>query len=114
MGLNIGGEVEKINGKDLRYHQFVERFLEKNQPVLLTGLMDGWSASKDWVTPNGDPNLSFFSAHFGKSRVQVLSYSTHQKKNRVKKEDGFFFIILCLQFCHCTIFLMVSEDVSNF
>ncbi|XP_077220893.1 2-oxoglutarate (2OG) and Fe(II)-dependent oxygenase superfamily protein isoform X2 [Tasmannia lanceolata] len=70
MGLNIGGKIEKINGKELSYEQFVERYLKKNQPILLTGLMDGWKACDDWVNENGEPNLHFFSAHFGDSKVQ--------------------------------------------
>ncbi|KAL6007092.1 hypothetical protein ACLOJK_032588 [Asimina triloba] len=72
MGLKIGGRVERIDGRQLSYHEFVEKFLQKNQPALITGLMDGWRASKEWVTEDGAPNLSFFSTHFGKSIVQVL------------------------------------------
>ncbi|KAA8540792.1 hypothetical protein F0562_024289 [Nyssa sinensis] len=71
MGLKIGGQVEKVNGKELSYNEFVERYLVKNQPVVLTGLMDGWRACKDWVSEDGHPNLRFFSTHFGNSRVQV-------------------------------------------
>lgn len=99
MGLNIGGEVEKINGADLSYHQFVERFLEKNHPVVLTGLMGNWRASKDWVTPNGHPNLAFFSTHFGKSIVQVLPSPNKEKKNE-KKKVGVFLILLLFTFFH--------------
>ena len=72
MGINIKGEVEKVNGKDLSYTEFVQRFLQKNQPVVLTGLMGhNWRALNDWVTPHGHPNLQFFSTHFGDSKVQV-------------------------------------------
>ncbi|XP_015882605.2 arginine-specific demethylase JMJ20 isoform X1 [Ziziphus jujuba] len=71
MGLKIAGQIEKVNGKELSYREFVERYMEKNQPVVLTGLMDDWRACKDWVTLNGQPNLQFFTTHFGKSRVQV-------------------------------------------
>ncbi|OVA19880.1 JmjC domain [Macleaya cordata] len=71
MGLNIEGQIEKVNGKELSYEEFVERYLEKNQPVVLTGLMDGWRACSDWVTVDGQPNLHFISSHFGKSKVQV-------------------------------------------
>lgn len=73
MGLKIGGHVEKVNAKELNnYNEFVERYLLNNQPVLLTGLMDDWRASKDWVSLDGRPNLHFFSTHFGNSRVQVF------------------------------------------
>lgn len=74
MGIRIGGgQIEKLNGKELSYSEFVEKYMAKNQPVVLTGLMDDWRACKDWVTENGQPNLQFFSTHFGKSKVQVLT-----------------------------------------
>lgn len=72
MGVEIAGQIEKVNGKELSYSEFVERYMEKNQPVVLTGLMDDWRACRDWVTDNGQPNLQFFATHFGKSTVQVL------------------------------------------
>lgn len=72
MGLKIGGEVEKVDGKLLSYTDFVEKYLVKNQPVILTGLMDHWRACKDWVLDNGDPNFRFLSTYFGNSRVQVI------------------------------------------
>lgn len=70
-GLKIGGEIERVNGKELSYTEFVEKYLAKNQPVVLTGLMDDWKACDDWVDDFGKPNLVFFSNHFGKSQVQV-------------------------------------------
>lgn len=79
MGMNINmkikGEIEKVNGKELSYSEFVERYMDKNKPVVLTGLMDHhWRASTDWVTPNAQPNLQFFSNHFGASKVQVSKF----------------------------------------
>ncbi|KAJ6876391.1 hypothetical protein NC652_035688 [Populus alba x Populus x berolinensis] len=70
MGIEIGGSIEKVNGKEISYNEFVERYLAKNQPVVLTGLMDDWKACKDWVFDSGKPNLKFFSTHFGNSKVQ--------------------------------------------
>ncbi|XP_074314928.1 arginine-specific demethylase JMJ20 [Silene latifolia] len=69
--LKISGEIERVNGKQLSYTEFVEKYLVKNQPVILTGLMDDWRASRDWVDEFGSPNLLFFSTHFGNSKVQV-------------------------------------------
>lgn len=77
MGIEIGGQIEKVNGKELCYNEFAERYLAKNQPVVLTGLMDDWRACRDWKTDNGYPNLQFFSTHFGKSKVQVFNYSVN-------------------------------------
>lgn len=73
MAIETSGRIDKVNGNELSYEEFVERYMEKNQPVVLTGLMDDWKACSDWVDENGQPNLRFFSTHFGKSKVQVLN-----------------------------------------
>ncbi|KAJ0049308.1 hypothetical protein Pint_15500 [Pistacia integerrima] len=86
MGVKIGGQVEKVNGKELSYSEFVERYLVKNQPVVLTGLMDDWRACKDWVTHNAHPNLQFFSTHFGKSKVQVADCGTREFTDQKRVE----------------------------
>ncbi|EEF51959.1 2-oxoglutarate and iron-dependent oxygenase JMJD4 isoform X3 [Ricinus communis] len=86
MGIEIGGRIEKVNGKELSYDEFVERYLSKNQPVVLTGLMDNWRACKDWVTDDGYPNLQFFSTHFGKSRVQVADCGTREFTDQKRVE----------------------------
>ncbi|CAK9138583.1 unnamed protein product [Ilex paraguariensis] len=86
MGLKIGGQVEKVNGKELSYSEFVERYMVKNQPVVLTGLMDGWRACKDWVLNDGRPNLRFFSANFGSSRVQVADCATREFTDQKRVE----------------------------
>ncbi|MBA0835454.1 hypothetical protein Goarm_007733 [Gossypium armourianum] len=78
MSLKIGGTIEKVNGKELFYSEFAEKYLAGNQPVLLTGLMDDWTASKHWVSSNGQPNLIFFPTHFGKSKVQVADCDTRE------------------------------------
>jgi len=71
--IKIKGEIEKVNGKELSYSEFVDRYMDKNKPVVLTGLMDHhWRACTDWVTSNEKPNLQFFFNHFGSSKVQVL------------------------------------------
>lgn len=74
MGIKIVGQVEKVNGRELSYTEFAQRYMEKNQPVVLTGLMEDWRACQDWVADNGQPNLQFFATHFGKSKVQVLFF----------------------------------------
>lgn len=78
MGLRIEGEIERVNGKELSYELFVENYLKKNKPVVLTGLMDDWRACRDWIKEDGQPNLQFFSTHFGKSIVQVADCCTRE------------------------------------
>ncbi|PON96689.1 JmjC domain containing protein [Trema orientale] len=86
MGVKIEGKIEKVNGKELTYDEFVEKYMEKNQPVLLTGLMEDWRASRDWVTQNGNPNLQFFATHFGKSKVQVADCGAREFTDQKRVE----------------------------
>lgn len=96
MGIEICGKIDKVNGKGLSYKEFVERYMEKNKPVVLTGLMDDWKACSDWVDENGQPNLSFFSTHFGKSRVQVLKFLLEYD---LFGSDCPSLIFICIRFC---------------
>lgn len=73
MGIEIAGQIEKVNGKELSYNDFAERYLAKSHPVVISYLTEDWRAREDWVTENGLPSLNFFATHFGKSRVQVKS-----------------------------------------
>lgn len=78
MGLNIRGVVEKVNGYELSYSTFVEKYLSKNEPVVITGLMDDWRACRDWVFDDGRPNLQFISSNFGDSKVQVADCGSRE------------------------------------
>ncbi|CAI9112640.1 OLC1v1013111C1 [Oldenlandia corymbosa var. corymbosa] len=86
MSLNIQQQVEKVNGKELSYVQFVQNYLVQNQPVILTGLMDDWKACKDWVHQDGKPNLKFISTHFGKSQVQVADCGIQEFTDQKRME----------------------------
>ncbi|XP_040987059.1 2-oxoglutarate and iron-dependent oxygenase JMJD4 isoform X1 [Juglans microcarpa x Juglans regia] len=86
MGIRIGGNIEKVNAKELSYSEFVLKYMEKNQPVVMMGLMDDWKACKDWVFDNGKPNLQFFSTHFGNSRVQVADCGTKEFTDQKRVE----------------------------
>ncbi|QCE14524.1 F-box and leucine-rich repeat protein 10/11 [Vigna unguiculata] len=86
MGINIKGEIERVNGKELSYSEFVERYMEKNKPVVLTGLMDPWRAHTDWVTLHSQPNFQFFSTHFGASKVQVADCDTREFTDQKREE----------------------------
>ncbi|XP_022988373.1 jmjC domain-containing protein 4 isoform X3 [Cucurbita maxima] len=84
MAIETSGRIDKVNGNELSYEEFVERYMEKNQPVVLTGLMDGWKACSDWVDENGQPNLRFFSTHFGKSKVADCNTREFTDQKRVE------------------------------
>ncbi|XP_074350034.1 arginine-specific demethylase JMJ20 isoform X2 [Apium graveolens] len=78
VGLKIRGEVSKVNGKEISYSEFAEKYMYNNEPVVLTGLMDDWKACEDWVFPDASPNLTLFSSSFGVSRVQVADCATRE------------------------------------
>ncbi|CAE6256125.1 unnamed protein product [Arabidopsis arenosa] len=86
MGINIVGQIERINGKELSYGDFAERYLAKNQPVVISDLTEDWRAMEDWVSENGRPNLHFFATHFGKSRVQVADCDTREFTDQKRLE----------------------------
>nr|GMC48275.1 jmjC domain-containing protein 4 isoform X1 [Ipomoea batatas] len=120
MGLRIGGRVEKVNGKELSYVEFAEKYMGRNQPVVLTGLMDDWRACRDWVTDGGKPNLQFFSTHFGTSKVQastVAECGTREFTDQRRIEMTVAEFINCAQLSEstddCTLSdLSCSEQVS--
>ncbi|KAB2633332.1 jmjC domain-containing protein 4 [Pyrus ussuriensis x Pyrus communis] len=93
MGIQIEGQIGKVNGKKLGYNEFVEGYMEKNQPVMLTGLMDDWRACRGWVTDNGLSSLQIFATHFGKSKVQFVIADcgtrefTDQKRTKMTVAD---------------------------
>lgn len=84
--LRIGGEISRVDSRELTYSQFVDRYLVKNQPVVLTSLMDDWRACVDWVKPNGSPNLGFFAECFGESRVQVADCGVQEFTDQKRVE----------------------------
>ncbi|RZC17187.1 2-oxoglutarate and iron-dependent oxygenase JMJD4 [Glycine soja] len=114
--INIKGEIERVNGKELSYSEFVKRYMEKNQPVVLTGLMDPhyWRASTDWVTLQGQPNFQYFSTHFGASKVQVADCDTReftdQKREEMMVSD---FIARCLQLEEASAVQCYNENSSS-
>lgn len=71
MTIKVSGKIRRVDGRQISYGEFRDRYMKANEPILLTGLMDDWRACRDWVSTDGQPNLSFFSLNFAKSRVQV-------------------------------------------
>ncbi|CAA0411655.1 unnamed protein product [Arabidopsis thaliana] len=86
MGIQIIGQIERINGKELSYGDFAERYLAKNQPVVISDLTEDWRAREDWVSENGNPNPHLFATHFGKSRVQVADCHTREFTDQKRLE----------------------------
>ncbi|CAA0820923.1 2-oxoglutarate (2OG) and Fe(II)-dependent oxygenase superfamily protein [Striga hermonthica] len=48
--------------------------------------MDDWRACKDWVSGDGKPDLGFFAAHFGGSRVQVADCDAREFTDQKRLE----------------------------
>ncbi|CAN6970439.1 unnamed protein product [Brassica rapa subsp. trilocularis] len=86
MGIEIVGQIDKINGKELSYNDFAERYLAKSQPVVISDLTEDWRVREDWVAENGLPNLNFFATHFGKSRVQVADCDRREYTDQKRLE----------------------------
>ncbi|ESQ31603.1 hypothetical protein EUTSA_v10004134mg [Eutrema salsugineum] len=86
MGIEIVGQIEKVSGKELSYSDFAERYLAKNQPVVISDLTDDWRAREDWVSGNGRPNLQFVATHFENSRVQVADCDTREYTDQKRLE----------------------------
>lgn len=87
--------MERVDGRELSYREFVERYLKGNRPVVLTGLMDGWRACRDWVTQDGLPNLRFFSDHFGNSIVQVADCDRREFTDQKRLEMSVSEFVRC-------------------
>ena len=49
----------KLSAKAMTYQDFFRNYMVKNLPCLIQDLMDGWSASKNFVTISGEPNLDY-------------------------------------------------------
>ncbi|XP_078428433.1 2-oxoglutarate (2OG) and Fe(II)-dependent oxygenase superfamily protein isoform X2 [Wolffia australiana] len=86
MGIRIEGKIERVNGKELSYDEFSEKYLMKNEPVLLTGLMDRWKACEEWVTEDRRPKLDFLSAHFGDSPITVADCTARELTDQKRTE----------------------------
>ncbi|KAJ4781619.1 Bifunctional arginine demethylase and lysyl-hydroxylase JMJD6 [Rhynchospora pubera] len=88
MAPTIGGAIERVDGRDLTYDEFVERYMKPNLPVVLTGLTDTWRSRTDWVD-NSDPtkpNLSFFSSLCSSSVVQVADCNKKEYSEQKRVE----------------------------
>ena len=66
--------------------EFLQEFYSQNRPVIITGMMDDWSALQKW-------NLAYFRQHFAEREVEVqfgrsqdrdyeLNSIAHKKKMR--------------------------------
>ncbi|XP_073274322.1 arginine-specific demethylase JMJ20-like isoform X1 [Primulina huaijiensis] len=86
MGVKIGGKVDRVDGKQLNYAEFVKNYMARNQPVILTGLTDDWRACKEWVSADGKPDLKFLSSRFGASKVQVAECDTKEFTDQKRVE----------------------------
>ncbi|XP_076906342.1 arginine-specific demethylase JMJ20-like [Bidens hawaiensis] len=81
LNMNITGGVEKVNGNEMSYSDFANKYLSKNEPVVITGLMSDWKACRDWVVVDDGiikPNLHFIASNFGSSKVQVADCGSRE------------------------------------
>lgn len=76
-------ECPRIPLRSLSAAQFRRRFMIPNLPVLLTDATDGWRAQREWVTPDGRPDLSALAQLFGDSIVPVANCARSGKRTEM-------------------------------
>ncbi|GJM94197.1 hypothetical protein PR202_ga10821 [Eleusine coracana subsp. coracana] len=88
--VKVVGQVERVDGRSLTYAEFVDRFMEPNRPVVLTGLTGSWRSSEDWTLPDpadcGRPNLGFFARNFPSPLVPVAVCSSREFTDQKRLE----------------------------
>jgi JmjC domain, hydroxylase len=72
--------IENVNAKDLPYDDFCTKYMYQNIPVIIQGISETWSCSKDWVTKDANapqlvPNLLYIQLQFGNDIVPVHEQS---------------------------------------
>ncbi|GIL42741.1 hypothetical protein Vafri_668 [Volvox africanus] len=60
---------------DISYDDFVRRYMEPNQPVVIRGVTSGWRAAAEWRTPDGRLRLEALRRLAGHCRVCVTDTS---------------------------------------
>lgn len=54
-----GTDVDRREARSLSYEEFWRDFMERNEPVVISGITDGWKAASEWVeVPRSDGNAS--------------------------------------------------------
>ncbi|KAL6785224.1 hypothetical protein ACKKBG_A02960 [Auxenochlorella protothecoides x Auxenochlorella symbiontica] len=64
-----------VDARELTYEGFVNDYMAVGEPVIVRGLTDDWAAVREWVTPEGLPDLDFLVRKFGHSRICVSDCS---------------------------------------
>ncbi|KAK9803323.1 hypothetical protein WJX73_002391 [Symbiochloris irregularis] len=56
--------------------RFVMEFMARNKPVIIQGLTEDWRACKEWVRPDGSPDLAFMQRNFGDAVIWATDTSS--------------------------------------
>ena len=69
--------VPTVDASELSPDQFLERYMRPNLPVMITGLTDGWRATREWVSETSDGSrvvdMRAMSEAFGAAEVLVVN-----------------------------------------
>ncbi|GAB4822997.1 hypothetical protein N2152v2_010043 [Parachlorella kessleri] len=63
--------IDRRHASELSYSDFVRDFMAPNVPVVIEGTTEGWLACREWVCPDGSPDLDFLEQRFGSSKVRA-------------------------------------------
>ena len=68
--------IPTVDASELSPEQFLQRYMRPNLPVMVTGLTDGWRATRDWVSVTSDGSrvvdMRAMSEAFGAAEVLVV------------------------------------------
>jgi|AntAceMinimDraft_12_1070368.scaffolds.fasta_scaffold11210_2 hypothetical protein len=81
--------VPTFHASDLSPAQFRVRFMEKNLPVMITGMTKQWRATKEWVCADGTCDMDAMSKLFGDAKVLVVDCDDKIDTDLTRKQMRF-------------------------
>nr|CCA14617.1 conserved hypothetical protein [Albugo laibachii Nc14] len=77
-------EVAVEDAESLSYHRFCEQYIERNRPVRIINITQGWSCSSSWKDVTGSLNYEYLLEMYGEELVPIVegqteSHETHSR-----------------------------------
>uniref|UniRef100_A0A1B6CWY3 Cupin-like domain-containing protein n=1 Tax=Clastoptera arizonana TaxID=38151 RepID=A0A1B6CWY3_9HEMI len=82
-------EIPKVNINHVSYSLFLETFLLKNKPCILTNVGSKWRSKQEWLI-HSNPNFDFLKNNYGEIDVPITNchdkyYNSQKKETRKLK-----------------------------
>jgi hypothetical protein len=68
-------DIDRVHCCNLLYASFCEKYMDRNQPVMIGGLTVNWRSRACWVRPDGSPDMDYISENFGTCTAPVFEQS---------------------------------------